>query len=186
MEETQVQFVNFTVTYTFIGDAVGGACDYEQTVDLDNNSARINLTNILITKSEVPSGDPQAVYANNFVFTFTGFYGEEVADRDFYRARVGDDIIQYRSFNDLPDFSQPKVYLIDFLPDPREESNIQHRFSTNTGIAQTKSVTVTLNQSRHLTRIQAIRNTLEQRANEEKLSIIRDVESLAQLYPEEE
>lgn len=185
-EETRVQFVNFSVTYTFEGDAVGGACDYEQTVDIDNGGDRIDLVNITITKSEFPSGNNQATYANNFSFTFSGFYGEEVGNKDFYRVRVGNEFFEYRGFNQLPDFSQAQTYLVDFLPDPREQAQIQHRFSTNTGIAQTKNVIITLNQARHLSRLAAIKNTLEERAAQEKIAVIRNVQTLAQLYPEDE
>jgi len=185
MDETQVQFVNFTTTYTFIGDDVGGACDYNQTVDLDNEGSIIILKNINIIKAEVPSGNIEAIYANNFEFTFTGFYGEEVADRDFYRVRIDNNFFEYRSFRDLPDFSLAKTYLIDFLPDPREEARIQHRFSTNIGITQTRNVIITLDQSRHSTRIAAIKNTLEQRATQEKIALIRNVQTQAQLFPED-
>lgn len=187
MDEERVQFVTFTTTYTFIGDDVGGSVDYNQTLDVSNNTS-ITLSNITITKTQVPTSKPpeeSPVYANDFVFTFSGFYGEEVAANDTYRARIGNEIVTYTSFNNLPNFNQANTYLVDFIPDPREEVTLLHYFTANTGTVTSANVVITLDGSRHLTRLTNIKNTLTARAESERLSILDRVRQAVQLTPEE-
>lgn len=185
--EERIQFVNFTVSYTFTGDSVAGSIDYLETLDLSSNTS-ISLTNLTITKSEVPTSIPpeeSPEYANDFVFTFSGFYGEEVAPNDTYRTREGNQLKVFNNFNNLPDFSKPDTYLIEFLPDPRESVTLKHFFTSNTGSQSTSNVVVTLDSSRHLTRITAIKETLAARSEQEKIAILRRVQTEIQLNDED-
>lgn len=186
-DELRTQFVTFTTTYTFVGDDVGGSVNYDETLDLSSN-ASIILSNITITKTEVPTSIPpeeSPEYANDFVFTFTGFYGEEAAPNDTYRTRESNTLKVYNNYNNLPNFDQPDTYLVDFLPDPRESVTIKHYFTSNNGIKSTSNVVVTLDGSRHLTRLTAIKQTLSDRADREKIAILQRVRQEVQLTPEE-
>lgn len=190
-EENYVQFATFSKTYIFNGDVVGGDASYLQTLDSEENNS-ITLSNITITKTLIPTSRPPEEiieFDEDVRFVFSGFFGEEVAPFDFYRTRENNILKTYNNYNDLPNFNNPNIFLVDFNPDPREQVTLNHFFVDVNGDPFEGStsglITVTLEPSRHLTRLTAIKNTLETRSAVEKSNILQQVLRDIQLTPEE-